>query len=260
MSVIETSARELSPFSWEGRYYKLPGQIHWVKVIARPRHLDDGGALWDGIILDITSRKQSDQQLREAKDDLEATVALRTSELQRSNQQLQLQFERMPIACIVWDTEMNAQSWNPAAEQIFGYSAKEGLTKNCYDLLPPYLSKEEVRREVLSLLQGDATSHRVNENVTKEGRTIVCSWTNTPLRDANGRATGILSMAQDITERYQWEQALQAAKEEAERANAAKSEFLSRMSHELRTPLNAIIGFSQVLEHGKVRRTATRKR
>ena len=69
-----------------------------------------------------------------------------------------------------------------------------------------------------------------------------------PIHDGDGELMYAVAVFMDISERRQAQHAIEAARTEAERANQAKSMFLSRMSHELRTPLNAILGFAQILE------------
>ena len=71
--------------------------------------------------------------------------------------------------------------------------------------------------------------------------------TKTAVRDDRGAVIGVVGIARDMTEIQAAIAALEAAKEEAERANRSKSVFLANMSHEIRTPLNAVLGFTQLL-------------
>jgi PAS domain S-box-containing protein len=89
----------------------------------------------------------------------------------------------------------------------------------------------------------------------RDGKETVVSYNATTFYDRDRRLQGVFAAARDVTERKRFERALQesnaelaSAKFVAEKANLAKSDFLSSMSHELRSPLNAILGFAQLME------------
>jgi signal transduction histidine kinase len=81
-----------------------------------------------------------------------------------------------------------------------------------------------------------------------DGRWLIIETRGRLLRDEDGESHRAVLVSRDVSDTVNAEEALAAAKEEAERANAAKSEFMSRMSHELRTPLNSVLGFAQILQ------------
>ena len=91
--------------------------------------------------------------------------------------------------------------------------------------------------------------------MAKDGKQTVVSYNATNFYDRDGILQGVFAAARDVTERKRWDKVLQEntvelqkAKATAEKANLAKSDFLSSMSHELRSPLNAILGFAQLME------------
>ena len=101
----------------------------------------------------------------------------------------------------------------------------------------------------------------------RDGKETVVSYNATTFYDRDRKLQGVFAAARDVTERKLLDQALQEnnielamAKSVAEKANLAKSDFLSSMSHELRTPLNAILGFAQLIESGDPAPTPLQKR
>jgi PAS domain S-box-containing protein len=82
----------------------------------------------------------------------------------------------------------------------------------------------------------------------RDGKETVVSYNATTFYDRDRRLQGVFAAARDVTERKRLDVELESAKSVAEKANLAKSEFLSSMSHELRSPLNAILGFGQLME------------
>jgi signal transduction histidine kinase len=93
--------------------------------------------------------------------------------------------------------------------------------------------------------------HFETTRIRKNGKPVHVSVTISPIRDVDGKIIGASKVARDITVRKRIETELIAALVFAEKANQAKSDFLSRMSHELRSPLHSVLGFAQLLQSGK---------
>src|SRR5438046_3129934 len=90
--------------------------------------------------------------------------------LQRSEARLQLQIDRMPIACMTTAPDFTITSWNPAAARIFGYSDEEIVGQSASRLLPDGARDGDLEAVWERLLAGDYYAHSINENVTKERR------------------------------------------------------------------------------------------
>ncbi len=126
---------------------------------------------------------------------------------EQAEQLMRLHVEQTPLAVIEWDLQLRVTKWNPSAARIFGYSAAEARGCHFMFIVPPALH-EQVDRVWAQLRNGRGGERSTNENTTKDGRTILCEWYNTPLVDAAGEVVGFASLAQDITERVAAETAL----------------------------------------------------
>ena len=192
---------------------------------------------------------------------IESAVEERTAALQReigerahteallreSEQRLRNILNHVPIGVMYADLQGTIQQSNPQFRELVGYDAAELAGMRALDFTHPE-DRDGDLELAGRLMRGEiAVYQRQQRYVRRDGEVLWVRVIVSLLRDAEGNPHRIVGVVEDISEHLALRRA-EAARELAESANRAKSDFLSRMSHELRTPLNAMLGFAQLIE------------
>jgi CHASE2 domain-containing sensor protein/signal transduction histidine kinase/CheY-like chemotaxis protein len=222
--------------------------------------------LWHNLLI-------SKQELERYSQTLEQKVDERTLELQAKNEQLQqemsdrqqaqaelnLMFAAMTDTIIVFDEAGRYLKYRQPNPRLTYKLSIQRIGRTVHEVLPNHVADitlDAIKRTFYlhrlsqRFRNGKHPSHQPDVTVEYclpiDNQSIWFSAKVSPISDDT-----VLWVARDITYRKAAEMALHTAKNAAETANQAKSQFLATMSHELRTPLNAILGYTQVLRRGR---------
>ena len=213
--------------AWSGRIENVrkDGTAFWCDVKVSTFEHHEHGTVWIAVHSDITERKRVEKALEVSREFAGNIVASSLDMI------------------IVTDNNRRIIEFNRAAEEAFGYESSEVLGQSIRLLYVDPRTSEEIFTATLK--QGRQVQEVINRK--KDGTLFHSLLSASVLRDGGGGIMGVMGVSRDITEQKRAVEELRRAKESAEAANQAKSEFLASMSHEIRTPMNAIIGMADLL-------------
>lgn len=230
------SSRE--PFRWEGRLVVgKPSRIVWVRIESNPRQLMDGSVVWEGVVTDITTRKEAEEALEGA------------------NYMMQLASLAAGIGFWEYDMENHRQIWDDRMFQLYGIRRKDfdgqlvSWEKFVHpDDLAAVMALPELQQrdgsrfsQEFRIIRGDGEERHI-----RSIGMITRNFRGTPLRmtGVNFDVTLEKQAEENLRVSLQLEQKL---RQQAEKAHAAQSRFLANMSHEVRTPLSALVSLAQAM-------------
>lgn len=263
---IHVSARLLADWAREFRILTKAGQVRWVHASGKVQRLADGTVAWDGITLDVTDRKRSEQALRESE------ARFRTA----FNQAAEGMGLMSPSGRWLRVNQSLATLLGAPPERIAGTSVARWLAPRdrpvFHDLLrgasaPSGHGLEgefRVRRPAPAFASASAWAEREagaplsrpsHPPDTADPASDADLWIHTkaaPVRDEDGALLYWVAHVQDVSARRATETLLVRARDQAEATARAKSDFVAMMSHEIRTPLSGMIGLARLLQDGSL--------
>ena len=182
--------------------------------------------------------KRSEERVRNLNVNLEQRVLDRTSELERSRNDLQAIIENVPAVVYVKDLEGRYLRHNGGLGALFGRPGESLVGLRDVDLIDA-ANAARVAAEDQRVAAGGQVLRAEHDIRGPNGEPRIVQTQVFPLQDASGKSYAVGGISLDITD-------LKQAQYAAEAATRAKSEFLANMSHEIRTPMNAILGMSHL--------------
>ncbi|RKR83900.1 PAS domain S-box-containing protein [Mucilaginibacter gracilis] len=226
-SAIKMAVKGGKTSDFDLRIFPKTGGIKYIQAIGKPQFNEYGAVTrLYGAIIDITAYKLAEEAIR------------------LKQKQLNTFIEVSPAAIAIFDKEMRYIAASDIWKKDYKLERKNIVGVRHYDLFPDSSLRWKEFHD--RGLHGEIIGEVEDSYVRKNGKVQWFRWEIRPWFEKD-EIGGIIMFTEVITERKEAEQALIKAKEQAENAAQAKTQFLSTMSHEIRTPMNAVIGFTHLL-------------